>query len=51
MAHNGEQRRHGQSEIPLTAFLTSSEFGESTFENWESEFLQMAFYVVLTVFL
>ncbi len=51
MAHNAEQRQHGQPEIPMTAFLTSSEFGETTFENWESEFLQMAFYVVLTVFL
>jgi hypothetical protein len=51
MAHNSEQRQHGQPEIPISAFLTSSEFGETTFENWESEFLQMAFYVILTVFL
>jgi hypothetical protein len=51
MAHNEEQRQHGEPGIPLTAFLTSSEFGETVFENWESEFLQMAFYVVLTVFL
>ena len=51
MAHNAEQRLHGGRESSLAAFLTSSEFGETTFENWESEFLQMAFYVVLTVFL
>jgi len=51
MAHNAEQRLHGGDAIPLATFLTSSEFGETTFENWESEFLQMAFYVVLTVFL
>ena len=51
MAHNAEERLHGGDAIPLATFLTSSEFGETTFENWESEFLQMAFYVVLTVFL
>lgn len=32
-------------------FLRTSEFGEIVFENWESEFLQMGFYVILTVFL
>ena len=30
-------------------YLTTAHFGEATFENWESEFLQMAMYVVLTV--
>jgi hypothetical protein len=51
MAHNAEQRAHQEAEVPLTVFLGSSEFGETVFENWESEFLQMAFYVILTVFL
>lgn len=51
LAHNAEQRLHGEPEMSLGTFLISSEFGETTFENWESEFLQMAFYVVLTVFL
>jgi len=37
--------RHGDN-CPGT-----SEFGETVFENWESEFLQMGFYVILTVFL
>ncbi|HEY1155174.1 MAG TPA: DUF6766 family protein, partial [Arthrobacter sp.] len=32
-------------------FLGTGAFVEATFENWESEFLQMAMYVVLTVFL
>jgi len=31
------------------AYLRSSEFWSTTFENWESEFLQMAIFVVLTV--
>ncbi|MGZ8867285.1 MAG: DUF6766 family protein [Thermoanaerobaculia bacterium] len=48
---NGEQREHAQAEVSWSGFLASSEFGETLFENWESEFLQMAFYVVLTVFL
>ncbi len=51
LAHNAEQRQHAAAEMPFGAFVASSEFGETTFENWESEFLQMAFYVVLTVFL
>jgi hypothetical protein len=51
LAHNAEQRQHGRPELTIGAFLASSEFGETTFENWESEFLQMGFYVVLTVFL
>ena len=46
-----EQRQHGEAEATYGQFLRSSEFGETVFENWESEFLQMAFYVVLTVFL
>lgn len=50
-AHNVERGQHGEPAIALSAFLHSSEFGETVFENLESEFLQMAFYVILTVFL
>ncbi len=32
-------------------YLTTAHFGEATFENWESEFLQMGAYIVLTVWL
>ena len=35
----------------LGEYLGSGEFWESTAENWESEFLQMAAFVVLTAFL
>lgn len=35
----------------FAAFLSSGDFVEAVFENWESEFLQMGSYVVLTVFL
>jgi hypothetical protein len=50
-AHNAELREHAEPEVTFSGFLRSSEFGETVFENWESEFLQMAFYVILTVFL
>ncbi len=35
----------------LLAYLSSGDFLEATFENWESEFLQMGMYVVLTAYL
>ena len=37
--------------VMLTTYLTSGHFIQATFENWESEFLQMYLFVVLTVFL
>jgi hypothetical protein len=49
--YNEEQREHGERTISLTGYLGTGHFGEATFENWESEFLQMAFYVLLTAFL
>jgi len=51
LEHNEEQREHGQPTLSMGAYLRSWHFLEATAENWESEFLQMAFYVVLTVFL
>jgi hypothetical protein len=51
LAYNEDQAAHGESRVALTEYLGTGHFGEATFENWESEFLQMAFYVVLTVFL
>lgn len=50
-AFNEEQRSHQQPTVTLGGYLTSGHFGEATFENWESEFLQMAFYVLLTAWL
>jgi hypothetical protein len=49
--HNEEQQEHGQSELAFGEYLASPAFLEATMENWESEFLQMAAYVLLTVFL
>ena len=49
--HNDEQRDHGQPEVSYTEYLASPAFLEATAENWESEFLQMAVYVLLTAVL
>ena len=50
-AFNEAQREHGQQELPLGGYVDSGHFLEATAENWESEFLQMAVYVLLTAFL
>lgn len=42
---------HGIPAVSLNEYLQTGHFVESTFENWESEFLQMALYVLLTIFL
>src|SRR5215217_5472377 len=49
--HNKELIEDGATAITFLSYLTSGHFLQSTFENWESEFLQMALYVVLTIFL
>ena len=48
---NEDARSHGTTEIGLPEYLGSGHFWEATGENWESEFLQMAMFVLLTVFL
>jgi len=51
-AHENEDLSdHGQPAESLAAYAGSSSFGETVFENWESEFLQMGMYVLLTTFL
>ena len=50
-ASNEEAKIHGQPPLDYAEFLTSGEYAESVFENWESEFLQMATYVLVTVYL
>jgi hypothetical protein len=49
--YNEEQREHHQSPVTFQAYLATGAFGEAVFENWESEFLQMGLYVILTIFL
>jgi hypothetical protein len=49
--YNEEQRSHGEPTVGFGEYLTTAHFGEATFENWESEFLQMGVYVLLTAWL
>lgn len=46
---NEELRREGAAPSSLIEYLTSGHLISSIFENWESEFLQMGMYVLLTV--
>jgi uncharacterized protein (DUF486 family) len=49
--NNSENEDHGQPPESYAEYLTSGAFVEATFENWESEFLQMGAYVLLTAWL
>jgi hypothetical protein len=49
--YNEELTEHGTQAVTLLAYATSGHFLSALFENWESEFLQMSAYVVLTAFL
>jgi hypothetical protein len=49
--YNQEQAHHGQPRLGYFEYLVSASFMEATMENWESEFLQMFAYVILTTFL
>ncbi|MDQ0064752.1 DUF6766 family protein [Chryseobacterium lathyri] len=46
---NKDLAEEGSSMLSLGAYVRSGHFIQATFENWESEFLQMMLYVVLTV--
>ncbi|HEX2764788.1 MAG TPA: DUF6766 family protein [Allosphingosinicella sp.] len=48
---NEELAEHGAKTLSLGAYALDPEFLSSVFENWESEFLQMSAYVVLTAML
>ena len=48
---NEEELQHGATEVTAIEYLGHGHFWEALFENWESEFLQMAAYILLTVFL
>jgi hypothetical protein len=45
---NADQQEHHESTSTLLRYLTTGHFFEAIFENWESEFFQMFFYIFLT---
>ncbi len=50
-AKNSDLQQRHQTQLTFGEYLTSGHFVEAVFENWESEFLQMGAYVLLTTFL
>lgn len=49
VVYNQELFQLGAPELSLADYLSSGHFVSATFENWESEFLQMGMYVLLSV--
>jgi len=49
--YNEELIEHRHQAIGMMAYLVSGHFLSALFENWESEFLQMSAYVILTAYL
>jgi hypothetical protein len=50
-AYNEELQDHSAAAVGVLAYLVSGDFLSALFENWESEFLQMSAYVMLTAML
>jgi hypothetical protein len=48
---NSQRLAQGQAALPFAAYIVSGSFLSAVFENWESEFLQMSAYVMLTAIL
>lgn len=48
---NKDLLENGGTTVTVAEYFTSGHFLEATFENWESEFLQMGLLVWLTIFL
>lgn len=46
--YNNDLKDDNYPAITASEYITSGHFISSTFENWESEFLQMALFVILT---
>ena len=51
LAYNQDREEHGEAPLSYGEYLLSGANLEATAENWESEFLQMAIFVLFTAFL
>jgi hypothetical protein len=49
--YNRQQMHHGEPVVGYLEYVTGASYLEATMENWESEFLQMFAYVLLTALL
>jgi hypothetical protein len=50
-AYNADQEEHRQPTVSVAEYATSPHFLEALGENWESEFLQMGLFVLLSAYL
>ena len=48
LAANADRAQHGQPPLAVAEYVASPDFVSATFENWESEFLQMGVFVLLS---
>jgi hypothetical protein len=48
---NQEQAAHGEHAVSWLTYIGSSEFWESTFQNWQSEFLAVGSFAAFTIYL
>lgn len=49
--YNAGEAEHGEPRVSASEYAASGHWWESVFENWESEFLQMAVFILLTTVL
>lgn len=49
--YNASQEEHHHARIGMSSYFMTGHWWEAVFENWESEFLQMAVFVLLTTVL
>ena len=48
---NESQREHHSSEVSFGRYITSAQFGAAVLENWQSEYLQFALFILATIWL
>ena len=51
LSENAELAEHGAAPLDLLGYFLGPDFQSALFANWESEFLQMAAYVIMTAML
>ena len=50
-AYNAIQAEHGDARVSWWTYVTSTDFGGSVMENWQSEFLQFSLFIGATIWL
>lgn len=49
--YDNDQKTHHEQGVGIGEYLSTGHWREATFENWESEFLQMGAYILMTAYL